>query len=61
MCFKLGICDFAAQEGEPPQYKNEVDCFRQLVTREGPASLYDGLLAQLVGIAPEKVQTPPFF
>jgi hypothetical protein len=43
------------QEGEEPQYKDEIDCFRQLVTKEGPASLYSGLVPQLLGIAPEKV------
>lgn len=41
-------------EGEKPQYKDEIDCFRQLVTKEGPASLYSGLVPQLLGIAPEK-------
>lgn len=43
------------QEGETPQYKDEIDCFKQLLANEGPASLYSGLLPQLLGIAPEKV------
>lgn len=44
-----------SQEGKEPQYKDEIDCFKQLVTKEGPASLYSGLVPQLLGIAPEKV------
>jgi len=44
-----------SQEGENPQYKDEIDCFKQLVTKEGPGSLYSGLVPQLLGIAPEKV------
>jgi hypothetical protein len=43
------------QEGEEPQYKDEIDCLKQLVVKEGPASLYSGLVPQLLGIAPEKV------
>jgi hypothetical protein len=43
------------QEGEEPQYKDEIDCLKQLVVRKGPASLYSGLVPQLLGIAPEKV------
>jgi solute carrier family 25 aspartate/glutamate transporter 12/13 len=42
------------QEGEEPQYKDEIDCLKQLVVKEGPASLYSGLVPQLLGIAPEK-------
>lgn len=41
-------------DGDEPQYKDEIDCFKQLVTKEGPASLYSGLVPQLLGIAPEK-------
>ncbi|KAG0563911.1 hypothetical protein KC19_8G068800 [Ceratodon purpureus] len=41
-------------QGKEPQYKDEIDCFKQLVTKEGPASLYSGLVPQLLGIAPEK-------
>ena len=44
------------QEGENPQYKDEIDCFKQLVVNEGPASLYSGLVPQLLGVAPEKVK-----
>ncbi|CAM6050707.1 unnamed protein product [Sphagnum compactum] len=41
-------------EGEEPQYKDEIDCLKQLVVKEGPASLYSGLVPQLLGIAPKK-------
>lgn len=44
-----------AQDGDELQYKDEIDCFKQLVIKEGPASLYSGLVPQLLGIAPEKV------
>jgi hypothetical protein len=40
------------QEGEEPQFKDEIDCLKQLVVKEGPASLYSGLVPQLLGIAP---------
>jgi solute carrier family 25 aspartate/glutamate transporter 12/13 len=43
-----------SMEGKEPQYKDEIDCFKQLVAKEGPASLYSGLVPQLLGIAPEK-------
>ncbi|CAI5470225.1 unnamed protein product [Closterium sp. Yama58-4] len=36
------------------QYRDEWDCFIRMVREEGPAALYSGLGAQLVGIAPEK-------
>ncbi|CAI5500967.1 unnamed protein product [Closterium sp. Naga37s-1] len=36
------------------QYRDEWDCFLRMVREEGPAALYSGLGAQLVGIAPEK-------
>ena len=35
-------------------YKNSIDCFKQLVAKEGVKGLYRGLLPQLVGVAPEK-------
>ena len=35
-------------------YQNSWDCFRKVVTREGPRALYRGLGPQLVGVAPEK-------
>ncbi|XP_073386894.1 uncharacterized protein [Physcomitrium patens] len=41
-------------DGDELQYKDEIDCFKQLVIKEGPASLYSGLVPQLLGIAPEK-------
>lgn len=44
----------ASKDGEEPQYKDELDCFTQLVLEEGPRSLYSGLVPQLLGIAPEK-------
>lgn len=43
------------EDGDEEQYKDEWDCFRQLVTKEGIGSLYSGLVPQLIGIAPEKV------
>lgn len=42
-----------------PLYKDEIDCLKQLVVKEGPASLYSGLVPQLIGIAPEKVVRVP--
>lgn len=39
----------------PEPYKNEFDCMYRMVREEGVTSLYSGLGAQLVGIAPEKV------
>eukprot|EP01018_Ginkgo_biloba_P007747 Gb_40754 [translate_table: standard] len=44
----------SSKNGEEPEYEDELDCFRQLVVNEGPASLYSGLIPQLLGIAPEK-------
>jgi hypothetical protein len=40
------------QEGEEPQYKDEIDYLKQLFVK-GPASLYSGLVPQLLSIAPE--------
>lgn len=37
------------------KYKDVLDCFRQLLLEEGLGSLYNGLVPQLLGIAPEKV------
>ncbi|KAH9323998.1 hypothetical protein KI387_044455, partial [Taxus chinensis] len=42
------------ENGDEPKYKDEMDCFRKLMRNEGPASLYSGLIPQLIGIAPEK-------
>ncbi|CAM6092353.1 unnamed protein product [Calypogeia fissa] len=42
------------EEGEEANYKDELDCLRQVVTKEGIGSLYSGLVPQLIGIAPEK-------
>jgi solute carrier family 25 aspartate/glutamate transporter 12/13 len=36
------------------QYKGNIDCFRQVLAREGILGFYGGLLPQLVGVAPEK-------
>lgn len=44
----------STEEGVEPLYKDEIDCLKQLVVKEGPASLYSGLVPQLIGIAPEK-------
>lgn len=35
-------------------YKGPLDCFRQIITRDGPRGLYRGLPPTLVGIIPEK-------
>lgn len=35
-------------------YRNSFDCFKKVLTREGPRALYRGLGPQLVGVAPEK-------
>jgi solute carrier family 25 aspartate/glutamate transporter 12/13 len=35
-------------------YKNSIDCFQKVVSREGFLGLYKGLVPQLVGVAPEK-------
>jgi hypothetical protein len=43
------------QEGEEPQYKDEIDYLKQLVVKEGPTSFYSGLVPQLLSFAPEKV------
>jgi hypothetical protein len=32
------------QEGEEPQYKYEIDYLKQLVVKDGPTSLYSGLV-----------------
>ncbi|KAI5070360.1 hypothetical protein GOP47_0014703 [Adiantum capillus-veneris] len=43
-----------AQSKNDRKYKNVVDCFRQLLLEEGLGSFYNGLVPQLLGIAPEK-------
>ncbi|KAH8954529.1 hypothetical protein BDL97_08G083200 [Sphagnum fallax] len=43
-------------EGEEPQYKDEIDYLKQLFVKEGPASLYSGLVPQLLSIAPEAMK-----
>jgi solute carrier family 25 (mitochondrial aspartate/glutamate transporter), member 12/13 len=35
-------------------YKNSLDCFAKIVSREGVRGLYSGIGPQLVGVAPEK-------
>ncbi|CAR23347.1 citrin [Lachancea thermotolerans CBS 6340] len=36
------------------QYKNSIDCFVKIFSREGVRGIYSGLGPQLVGVAPEK-------
>lgn len=36
------------------QYKNSIDCFTKILSREGIKGLYSGLGPQLMGVAPEK-------
>eukprot|EP01137_Pigoraptor_chileana_P026085 Opistho-2@96532 len=38
-------------QGNPPIYTGMVDCFRQMVRKEGVASLYRGLLSPVFGVA----------
>ena len=35
-------------------YQNSLDCFKQILSKEGVRGFYRGLLPQLVGVAPEK-------
>lgn len=41
-------------QSEDGKYKDVGDCFRKLLLEEGLGSLYNGLIPQLLGIAPEK-------
>ncbi|ANB13369.1 Agc1p [Sugiyamaella lignohabitans] len=43
-----------SQPGQQLLYKNSIDCFKKVVSREGFRGLYSGLGPQLVGVAPEK-------
>lgn len=58
--FPLDLCKTTLQKQSkvviPGQvvYKGFFDCFWQILKYEGPAGLYSGLGANLVGIAPEK-------
>lgn len=38
--------------GQPPMYTGAMDCARKIVARDGPAGLYRGMSAPLVGITP---------
>ena len=38
----------------PPHYRGALDCFQQVLRKEGLRGLYRGLGPQLVGVAPEK-------
>lgn len=44
----------AGHPGQDLLYKNSIDCFKKVVSREGLKGLYSGLGPQLVGVAPEK-------
>eukprot|EP00250_Pteridium_aquilinum_P015099 c22376_g2_i1 orf=196-1221(+) len=44
-----------AQSRKDGKYKDVLDCFRKVLLEEGLGSLYNGLVPQLLGIAPEKV------
>lgn len=35
-------------------YKGGLDCFSKILKTSGPAGLYRGLLANLIGVTPEK-------
>eukprot|EP00899_Mesostigma_viride_P022826 jgi/Mesvir1/3728/Mv15004-RA.2 len=39
---------------QAPKYRNGWDCFATVVREDGVLALYDGLLPQMVGVAPEK-------
>ncbi|CAN6673040.1 mitochondrial aspartate-glutamate transporter Agc1p [Trichomonascus vanleenenianus] len=43
-----------SQPGQQLLYKNSIDCFTKVISREGFRGLYSGLGPQLVGVAPEK-------
>ncbi|KAJ0403946.1 hypothetical protein P43SY_009439 [Pythium insidiosum] len=38
--------------GQPPLYTGAMDCARKIVARDGPAGLYRGMSAPLVGVTP---------
>ncbi|WFD07169.1 Structural maintenance of chromosomes protein 2 [Malassezia vespertilionis] len=40
--------------GEPPLYKNSLDCAKKVFQNEGFLGFYSGLIPQLLGVAPEK-------
>jgi hypothetical protein len=40
--------------GERALYAGPIDCFRQIVRKEGVAGLYRGLRPNLIGVMPEK-------
>lgn len=44
----------SSHPGQELLYKNSIDCFKKVVSREGLKGLYSGLGPQLVGVAPEK-------
>ncbi|KAI9205806.1 mitochondrial carrier domain-containing protein [Polychytrium aggregatum] len=57
--FPLDIVKTRLQNQRPgpdglPQYRGAVDCFKQIVRKEGVRGLYRGLLPNLIGICPEK-------
>lgn len=43
-----------ATPGQQLLYKNSIDCFTKVISREGFKGLYSGLGPQLIGVAPEK-------
>ncbi|VVT56676.1 uncharacterized protein SAPINGB_P005209 [Magnusiomyces paraingens] len=44
----------SSHPGQQLLYKNSIDCFKKVVSREGVLGLYSGLGPQLIGVAPEK-------
>lgn len=44
----------SSHPGQQLLYKNSMDCFKKVISREGIRGLYSGLGPQLIGVAPEK-------
>ena len=44
---------------ELPLYNGPLDCFTTIMRTEGLSGLYSGLIAQLVGVWPDKVKPAP--
>ena len=53
-CDERGTRDYNLALGERALYAGPIDCFRQIVRKEGVAGLYRGLRPNLIGVMPEK-------
>ncbi|ODV57837.1 citrin, partial [Ascoidea rubescens DSM 1968] len=54
MVYPIDLVKTRMQNQRTRLYKNSIDCFVKIITKEGPRGLYQGLGPQLVGVAPEK-------